>query len=122
MVKKTELKELKKKLEEEKRTIETQLKSFAREDKKLKGDWDTKYPHFDGGVGSQREEEASNEVEAYVNLLAIEHSLEIQLRDVNLALEKIQKGNYGKCEKCGKSISLQRLKALPAARTCSKCK
>lgn len=121
-MKKTEIEKLKKTLEEKKKSLEAQLRSFAKEGGKLEGNWDTQYPHFNGGVGSQKEEEASDEVEAYVNLLPIEHSLEIQLRDINLALGKIKKKNYGKCEKCAKPISLKRLKAFPAARTCQKCK
>lgn len=122
MIKKTILKHLKEKLEKEKKEIESQLKSFAKEDKKLKGDWDTKYPRMNGGVGSQRLEEASDEVETYATLLPIEYSLENQLKDINLALKKIRKGSYGKCEKCGQQISLKRLEAFPAAKLCTRCK
>jgi len=45
----------------------------------------------------------------------------LQLLDINLALEKIKKGTYGKCEKCGKQISIQRLKAYPEAKYCREC-
>jgi RNA polymerase-binding transcription factor DksA len=44
------------------------------------------------------------------------------LRDINLALEKIKKGNYGICEKCGKEIEIDRLEAIPEARFCKNCK
>lgn len=122
MLKKLTLKKLKEKLEEQKKEIENQLKSFAQENKKIKGDWKTKYPRFNGGAGGQLLEQASDEVEAYVSLLPIEHNLEIRLKDINEALEKIKKGKYGICEKCKKPISLRRLNVFPAARTCSKCK
>lgn len=115
------LKELKVKLEKEKENLEKELKSFAAKDPKLKSDWDTKYPQFDGGVGSQRLEEAADEVEEYLNLLPIEANLELRLKSINLALEKIQKGKYGKCEKCGKSIFLERLRANPEAKFCMQC-
>ena len=115
------LKDLEKKLEEQEVSIETELKKFAKEDKKLKGDWDTKYPKFNSGVGSQALEDAADQVEEYVTLLPIEHNLELRLRDINLALEKIKKGKYGKCEKCGKNIKEERLKVYPEARVCSKC-
>lgn len=87
----------------------------------MEGDWDTKYPSFNGGSGSQALEEAADQVEEYSNLLPVEHSLEIQLRAVNAALEKIEKGNYGKCDKCGKAINKERLKIHPEAKLCEKC-
>ena len=113
---------LKEKLEKEKSLIETELKKFAKKDGKIKGDWDTRYPDFNGSAaGSQRLEDEADEVEEYVTLLPIEHSLEIRLKDIDSALEKIKKGAYGKCGKCGKKISQQRLKVYPSAKFCKKC-
>ncbi|HDJ30363.1 MAG TPA: hypothetical protein ENF31_00090 [bacterium] len=116
------LKQLEKQLKEEKAAIEAELKKFAKKDKKLEGDWDTRFPHFDGETGGAILEKAADEVEEYEALLPVEFSLEKKLQDINLALEKIKKGKYGICEKCKKPISLERLKAFPAARTCKKCK
>ena len=121
MTKKT-LQELKEKLEKQKTSIETELTKFAKEDKKLKGDWDTKFPKSNGGSGSQMLEDAADQVEQYVNLLSLEHNLELRLQNTNLALEKIKKGKYGKCEKCKKNIEEERLKVFPEARFCQKCK
>ena len=120
-MKKDLLLQLKQKLKKEKSALEKQLSGFAKKDPKLKGDWDSKFPHFNGGVGGQSLEEAADEVEEYATRLPIEYSLELRLRDVNLALEKIKKGNYGKCDKCGKQISEEKLKVYPAARFCSDC-
>lgn len=123
MIKKSALEKLKKDLQERKRGLELQLKSFAQKDARHKGDWDTKYPDFDGGSsGGQKMEEESDELEHYVNLLPVEHSLESQLRDIDQALTRMKKGDYGRCEQCGKEISLRRLQAFPAARTCGRCK
>ena len=116
------LKKIKEKLEKEKKLVETELEHFAKKDKKLKGDWDTKYPKFNGGVGSQALEEAADQVEEYVTLLPIEHNMELRLQNINLALEKIKKGKYGKCEKCGKKISKNRLEVFPEARVCARCR
>ncbi len=116
------IKKYKEKLELEKKRIEEELMSFAKKDEKLKHDWDTKFPKFDSAFGSQQPEDAAGEVEEYVAKLPVEHSLENRLRDINLALEKIEKGNYGKCEKCGKIISKERLEAAPEARFCQNCK
>lgn len=111
------LKKLKEKLEENKERLERELKSFAEKDKKLKGDWDTRYPKFDGG----KLEEEADEVEEYGNLLPVENTLEIELEKVNRALEKMKKGEYGICEKCHHPISESRLKVYPQARYCKKC-
>lgn len=115
------LKELKEKLEQQKNSIETELGKFATKDEKLKGDWDTRYPKFNGGAGSQAMEDAADQVEEYVTLLPIEHNMELRLQSINLALEKIKKGKYGKCEKCGKKIAEERLKVCPEAKFCIKC-
>jgi len=110
------LAELKEKLEKEKTAIKKQLATFADQDPELKGDWDTRFPKFDGNL-----EEAADEVEEYTSRLPVEFSLETRLRDINLALDKIKKDNYGRCENCGKEIDEKRLKVLPAARVCMKC-
>jgi len=115
--------EIKEKLEEQKASIEAELKKFATKDEKLEGDWDTKYPRFnEGSAGGQALEEAADEVERYSTLLPIEHSLELRLQRVNEALDRIKKGTYGTCEKCGKAISKERLGVSPEAADCGKCK
>ena len=114
--------ELKQKLEKEKTAVEKELKTFAKKDKKLKGDWDTRFPQWNGGSSSSSAmETAADEVEEYSTLLPIEYSLELKLKDINSALQKLKKEKYGICEKCGKSISIKRLKIYPEAKTCKKC-
>jgi len=126
------IEELKEKLKKERAQIEEELKKFAKKDEKLAGDWDTRFPKFDGGEsGSAALEKAADEVEEYVTLLPIEYSLELRLQAINLALEKIEKaakgeprqgrGKYGICEKCNKEIEEERLKIYPAAKLCLAC-
>lgn len=116
------LQELKESLEKKKMAIEKELEKFAKRDEKLKGDWDTRFPRFNGGeTGSAALEKAADEVEEYSTLLSLEHNLETRLRDINSALEKIGKGKYGICEKCGKEIPIERLKVYPEARLCLNC-
>lgn len=43
------------------------------------------------------------------------------LFEIDLVLRKINQGNYGICECCGKPIAKRRLKFLPQARLCIKC-
>ncbi len=45
-----------------------------------------------------------------------------ELEDIQVALEKIEKGTYGECEVCGCGISPSRLKILPSATTCVACR
>ena len=113
--------ELKEKLKRQKTVIEKELKKFAEEDKKVKGDWDTKYPKAHSGSGGQVLEDAADQVEEYANLLPKEHSMELRLQSINSALEKMKKGKYGKCEKCGKNIKEEKLKICPEAKLCHKC-
>jgi DnaK suppressor protein len=43
------------------------------------------------------------------------------LRDIEAALRKMEKGSYGLCEHCKKTIEKKRIKALPSARYCMAC-
>jgi len=107
-----------KKLREEKEKLEKRLKTFSSKNKNVKDDWITKYPQFDDG----RLEEEADEVEEYDQLLSVNYALEIELRKINKALEKIKKGSYGFCEKCGKEIPQERLEIYPQAEYCTKCR
>jgi DnaK suppressor protein len=115
---KESIEKFKEKLETQKIALTKELVSFATEDKNLKNNWDAKYPNREKG----NMEEEADEVQEYDNLLSLEHSLELKLKDVDTALEKIENGNYGICEKCGKEIDEDRLQACPEARICMKCK
>lgn len=109
--------ELKLKLENEKASIEKELGSFATEDSKDKDNWNTRYPNREMG----NMEEEADEMQEYDNMLSVEHNLETRLKDINSALEKIEKNTYGKCEKCGMEIEEERLMANPEAKLCMKC-
>ncbi len=113
---KKQIEELKKKLEESRSSLRSTLEKFAEEDTKPEGDWDTRFPDFKGGL-----EESADEVEEYSSLLPVEHALEIKLKKVNEALEKIENEDYGKCEKCKEDISYERLLILPETKVCKRC-
>jgi len=113
--------ELKEKLEQQKIALEEQLKTFADKDPNLKGDWDSRFPKFNGGFGGAALESAADEVEEYGNRLPMEHSLENRLQNIDLALKKIKQGKYGKCENCNKEIDESRLRVSPEAKYCMKC-
>lgn len=47
--------------------------------------------------------------------------LSTTFKEINLSLEKIIEGEYGKCEKCGEKINVERLEAIPYTRYCKEC-
>ena len=44
------------------------------------------------------------------------------LSKIDAALEKIDRGAYGKCMNCGEDIGIARLRARPVAELCIECK
>jgi DnaK suppressor protein len=55
-------------------------------------------------------------------LIALAKELRANLKDVEHALSKVDRGTYGVCERCGEPIGLERLEAIPWARLCIGCK
>ena len=45
-----------------------------------------------------------------------------QIRDIDAALERIDKGEYGVCMNCGEKIAARRLEVRPFSRYCIDCK
>ncbi|WP_327287241.1 TraR/DksA family transcriptional regulator [Streptomyces sp. NBC_01198] len=43
------------------------------------------------------------------------------LDTLDMALERLERGEYGRCEVCGEPIPRERLDVLPAATTCVRC-
>lgn len=50
----------------------------------------------------------------------LEHA-RAQLQELDAASERIERGSYGACARCGAPIAAERLAAQPAARACVKC-
>jgi RNA polymerase-binding protein DksA len=44
-----------------------------------------------------------------------------ELDEIADAIERLNRGVYGRCEGCGREIALARLRAMPAARRCVEC-
>jgi len=53
--------------------------------------------------------------------LALEDDAHAILRQVEVALKKIEEGTYGTCERCGKIIQAARLEAIPYTPYCIEC-
>ncbi|MFH2070364.1 MAG: TraR/DksA C4-type zinc finger protein [Elusimicrobiota bacterium] len=54
-------------------------------------------------------------------LFELTNNEKIMLDAIEASLRKFEKGKYGYCEKCSKTIPLKRLKAMPWARYCLPC-
>ncbi len=106
------MEELRGKLLDEKKRLEDELSRFAQKTD-TEGDYKTRFPDDLG----DRNDENATEVEQYADNIALEQSLESQLKDVLDALEKMDNGTYGKDEETGEDIDVARLMAYPAART-----
>ena len=53
---------------------------------------------------------------------AIIEQLVKELEEIEIALKKIKKGNYGICEMCEDEIGIERLKIKPHAKYCITCR
>jgi len=66
-------------------------------------------------------DQASSERDRELDLLLGDRERE-KLRHIDEALLKIEDGEYGICEECEEEIPIGRLKIVPFARYCVKCK
>lgn len=101
-------------LVEEKEKIEKELKNIAQKNNFAANDYDATFPDY-----GRNEEDNVLEEEEYSARVGVEESLEKKLREIGAALKKIEQGDYGTCEKCGKEISVERMKAIPSAAKCA---
>ena len=84
---------------------------------------------FDEVVAASRDSNADDEHDPEGATIAFERSqvaaLVLQVRrhlaEVDAAIERLEGGTYGNCERCGQPIAKARLEARPAARTCIGC-
>lgn len=54
-------------------------------------------------------------------LVAIGDATDEEIREIRIALKRIDDGSYGTCTQCHKSIPKARLEALPWATSCVHC-
>lgn len=53
---------------------------------------------------------------------SLEENSEHVLRAIDAALQRLDEGTFGKCARCGKDISEERLEAIPYVTKCIECK
>lgn len=62
-----------------------------------------------------REQVGHDTIEAQVK------DMEKRIERIELALNKINRGHYGRCDKCGGAIPVERLELVPEALFCVDC-
>lgn len=66
----------------------------------------------------QHQADAGTEAFERERELSVLEGLDDQLREIDAALERVEAGTFGRCERCGREIDDERLEALPMTRRC----
>jgi RNA polymerase-binding transcription factor DksA len=106
----------KQKLEEELKILTDELQSIGRINPANPADWEATPAKIDTLESDLNE--VADRIGAYEGNTAALKELEIRYNQVKHALKKIEDGTYGICEATNDPISIKRLEANPAARTC----
>jgi RNA polymerase-binding transcription factor DksA len=102
-----------KRLEEERTRLQGIRDDLQRERAEATSDTGDELSSFDqhpGDVGTETFELARN-----VSLL---EQVENELEEIEAAFGRLERGEYGRCQACGRPIGDERLEALPATRFC----
>lgn len=75
---------------------------------------------FSRGRSADFSEQATEQENEEV-LVQLKVDAEAELRQVNIALNKLADGHYGECEKCSEQIAEARLSAIPYTKYCIDC-
>jgi len=112
----TTIETIKQELLAKKEQIEKDLSAFGKQGDAL-GDYEVNFPEY----GDQNDDNAQ-EVNEYTTNIETERVLEKTLKDINSALAKIEKGEYGICKYCKQEINPKRLLVRPFSSACIECK
>lgn len=114
---KRELGEVRKHLEEERQQLQRQMtdieqSTFADPQSELSGEVSFDEEYADSGTFTfERERD-----------LSLSNNIRDLIDKIDRALERLEEGSYGLCERCGRPIEKARIKALPYATLCIKDK
>jgi RNA polymerase-binding transcription factor DksA len=116
MNKSIDIQYFKNKLESELAILKKELESVGQKNPDNPADWEPMPARMD--ILKSDKNEVADNIEEYEERSGILKELETQYNEVLAALQRIEKGTYGKCESGGEQIPTERLEAFPAARTC----
>ena len=63
----------------------------------------------------------ATEVSEQAKSFALRRHLEGMIKEIDRAIVRAERGKYGVCERCGQSISEERLRVMPSAALCIEC-
>ena len=109
MAKKDQIKNL---LENEKQKVTQQLQTLKESDPFEDPTHVTDNASIDTDV---REQEAHQRIEAEMD------TLRKKFKDIDIALKRVEKGTYGTCNRCNKTIPAKRLELIPETIHCVSC-
>lgn len=104
----------------DKNAVRTQLLALKKEAEEKLEKTQGHIRHATGPVSKSFDEQASERSndDVVYNLDELTRS---ELIEIETALEKIDKNEYGLCNKCGSEIEKERLKAIPYTSVCKNC-
>ena len=100
-------------LEEERTRLQGIRDDLHRERDEAVSDTGGELSSFDQHPGDSGTE--TFEMEKNVSLL---EQVDDELREIEAAFQRLERGEYGTCQACGRPIGDERLEAMPAARFC----
>ena len=100
-------------LEEERTRLQGIRDDLQRERAEATSDTGDELSSFDQHPGDSGTE--TFELERNVSLL---EQVENELEEIEAAFGRLERGEYGRCQACGRPIGDERLDAMPAARFC----
>ena len=109
-------KALRKQLESRKADIESNVAYMANEIRSIGVDQDDE----NGSLGNHIADDGSNVTEAE-RLVTISEDFQVLLGQIDAALQRMEEGSYGTCQRCGKPIAEARLEAFPYVAYCIEC-
>ncbi len=111
-ISKEDLDGLRARLEKERMDV---VGTLAEHGKKVEGNWQGVAQGFDENAADETDE--ADKMEELATNVPLVETLEARLKDIDDALAKMAAGTYGLSEDGGEEISIERLRANPAART-----
>ena len=112
----TKLNDLRRALEERRVEVQGEIDRMAAELRTIGIDQEDEK----GSVGNHFADDGSNVMEAE-RLTTISDDFRDVLAQVEGALQRMDNGTYGSCQRCGKSINEERLEAFPYVALCIDC-
>jgi RNA polymerase-binding transcription factor DksA len=106
----------KKRLLEQKAGLMEQVDDSSRQGTTTDDESSTRFPQY--GIS---QDDNALEVSNYQDSISVQHGLNVELAQIDLAMAKIEQGTYGVCGNCGQDIPKERLMVFPAATLCVSC-